>query len=74
MGVLTEVASARTDRAQTRGTQPRSKSCASIISSVAKTQVGRARGAIMPSLTVRVAFMPVAVASKFSREAKSKKA
>ena len=74
MGVSIGVVSARTDRAQIRATQPRLKSCASIISSVAKTQVGRARVVIMRSLTVLVAFTLVAVASKFSKEVKSKKA
>ena len=74
MGVSTGVVSARTDRALIRVTQPRLKSCASIISSVAKTQVVKAREEIMPSLTALVAFTLVVVASKFSKVEKSKKA
>ena len=74
MVVSTGVVSARMDPAQIRATQPRLKSCASIILSAAKTQVARAKGVIMLNLTVRVAFTLAAVASKFCKEAKSKKA
>ena len=74
MVVSTGVVSARTGLAQTRATQPRSKSCASIILSAAKTQVARVKGVTMLSHTVRVAFTPAAVASRFSKEARSKKA
>ena len=74
MVVSTGVVSARTGLAQIRATQPRLKWCASIISSAAKTQVARAKGVTMLNLTVRVAFTQAAVASRFSKEAKSKKA
>ena len=74
MVVSTGVVSARMGLAQIRVTQPRLKWYASIILSAAKTQVARAKGVTMLNLTVRVAFTLAAVANKFCKEAKSKKA